>query len=340
VAADGVPFAGGGLDAGGNSLSGTLLGTSQTIGGVAFSIGAAKVPDVVSSATIPLPAGQFGALKLLAAGVNGNQSSQNFTVNYTDGTQSTFSQGVSDWFTPQNFAGETTAVTMAYRDMSGGATDTRTFRVYEYSFSLTAGKTAGSIVLPNNRNVVVLAMTMVPPVVTPVNLTSVYNVSGVAADGVPFAGGGLDADGNSWSGTLLGTSQTIGGFPFTVGTAQVPDVVSSATVPLPAGQFATLRMLAAGVNGNQSSQNFTVHYTDGTQSNFSQGLSDWYTPQNFAGETIAMTMSHRDTSSGGLDGRTMQVYEYSFSLTAGKTASSIVLPNNRNVVVLAMTLTQ
>jgi hypothetical protein len=34
------------------------------------------------------------------------------------------------------------------------------------------------------------------------------------------------------------------------------------------------------------------------------------------------------------------LYGYSFSLNAGKKVSSITLPNNRNVVVLAMSLTR
>jgi lysophospholipase L1-like esterase len=342
VVGDGAPFTGGGLDGAGYAYSEALLGGSQTVGGVVFSIGPMDLPDAVSSATVPLPAGQFATLKILATGVNGNQPSQNFTVNYTDGTQSAFTQSLSDWFTPQGFGGETVAVTSPYRDASNGTEDGRTFRLYEYSFNLASGKTVSSIVLPNNRNVVVLAMTLVDPVVmsppTTVNLSLDYNIAGLASDGVPFSGSGMDGDGYSYSGTVLGSSQTIGGVAFAIGPATVADVVSSTTVPLPAGQFGTLYLLATGVNGNQGSQSFTVNYSDGTQSTFMQSLSDWFTPQNYAGETIAVSASHRDMSSGALDQRAFMVYEYSFSLVAGKTVTSIVLPNNRNVVVLAITL--
>ena len=41
-----------------------------------------------------------------ATGVNGNQANQTFTVNYSDGTSTSFTQSLSDWFTPQNYAGE------------------------------------------------------------------------------------------------------------------------------------------------------------------------------------------------------------------------------------------
>ena len=64
---------------------------------------------------------------------------------------------VGDWFTPQHYSGETTALTMAYRDNGQGVRDNRTFYLYEYKFALNANKSVASISLPGNRNVVVLA---------------------------------------------------------------------------------------------------------------------------------------------------------------------------------------
>jgi hypothetical protein len=167
-----------------------------------------------------------------------------------------------------------------------------------------------------------------------VNLSSVYNVSAVAVDGLPFAGGGLDAGGRSYSGTLLGASQTIGGVTFGIAPMNSPDAVAMKTVPLPAGVFSALKMLATGVNGNQPAQSFTVNYSDGTKSTFTQSLSDWYTPQNYTGEVKAVSTGYRDNSTGTTEGSAFNLYEYSFNLAAGKTVSSVVLPNNRNVVTL------
>lgn len=174
---------------------------------------------------------------------------------------------------------------------------------------------------------------------TAVNLTSVFNVSGIAVDGVPFTGGGLDNGGRSYSGLLSGATQNIGGVAFGIAPMSGPAAVSGKTVSLPAGQYASLRMLATAVNGNQTGQTFTVNYTDGTKSVFTQSLSDWATPQNYPGESTAMTMPYRDNSTGTLDGRPFVLYGYSFSLTPGKTVSSVVLPTNRNVVALSLTLT-
>ena len=110
--------------------------------------------------TIGLPAESFSTLAFLATAVNGNQPNQTFVVTYTDGTTTTFTQGVSDWFTPQNYSGESGAVDMAYRDLANGTSDNRTFHVYGYSLALNSAKTVKSITLPSNGNVKILAMNM------------------------------------------------------------------------------------------------------------------------------------------------------------------------------------
>lgn len=85
------------------------------------------------------------------------------------------------------------------------------------------------------------------------------------------------------------------GASFGFGGANVSNVLSATgqTITLPAGNFLSLRMLAAGVNGNQASQSFIVHFSDGTSSTFTQSLSDSFIPQNFTGESVASAL---DTS--------------------------------------------
>jgi hypothetical protein len=124
--------------------------------------GAAAVADAATGGNLPLPAGNFTALKVLAAAVGGNQANQTFTVTYTDGTVTVVPQSLSDWFTPQSYAGESKASTMAYRLLPTGAADNRTFYLYGYSFAINNTKTVASITLPAGRHVVVLAMTLVP----------------------------------------------------------------------------------------------------------------------------------------------------------------------------------
>jgi len=160
IVTDGVKFTSGGLDNGGRAYSASLLGTSQSFNGTAMTLGPPNVLDAVTSKTIPLPAGQSSILRLLATAVNGGQAAQPFIVTYTDGSKSTFTQGLSDWFTFSAYPGESIALSMPYRDNSDGTRDVRTMQLYGYSFELNAAKTVASLTLPNNRNVVLLAASL------------------------------------------------------------------------------------------------------------------------------------------------------------------------------------
>ena len=51
-------------------------------------------------------------------------------------------------------------------------------------------------------------------------------------------------------------------------------------------------------------------------------------------------MNYRNTASGGRDTRAFDVYDYSFTLDNTKTVASITLPNDNNVKLLAITLSQ
>ena len=176
-----------------------------------------------------------------------------------------------------------------------------------------------------------------------VDLAPSYNVMGMAVDGVAFTGAGLDGGLNgtstAYSGNLLGTGITVGGTSFYFGPAGVLDAVSGMVVALSAGQFTALKLLATAVNGSQAAQVFRVTYTDGTSTVLVQGVSDWFAPGIFAGETRALAMGHRDTGTGAVDSRSFNLSAYSLPLNPAKTVASLTLPNNRNVVVLAATLT-
>jgi hypothetical protein len=173
---------------------------------------------------------------------------------------------------------------------------------------------------------------------TPVGLTSIANLYGLFNNGRAVTNGGLDGHGYAYSKTLLGASVIWSGATFNLGAAAVADAVTGGTVPLPAGNFTTLKLLATAVGGNQANQTFTVTYTDGTAATVSQSLSDWLTPQTYAGESKASTMAYRLLPTGAADNRTFYLYGYSFAINSTKTVASITLPTGRHVVVLAMTL--
>ena len=425
----GTAVGSGGLDGGGTAYAANLLGTSITWSGSTFALGSPDLADAVSSATLALPASNYASVNLLATGVNGNQINQSFVVTYTDGTTTSIVQSLSDWYTPQNYAGESIAATTAYRITSSGGTDNRTFNLYGYSFALNSAKTVQSITLPNNRNVVVLALDLVPvggssqavaatPTFSPVpgtyagmqsvtlsdttpgtviyyttdgtmptpastayaggslsisatttieaiavasgytnsaveagtytisdgaaavsvSLTAADDVVGIGNAGTAVSGGGLDGNGNVYAANLLGTSVTWSGAVFALGSAGVADALNSATIALPAGSYSSVNLLATGVDGNQPNQSFVVTYTDGTTTSIVQSLSDWYTPQNYAGESIAATTAYRVTPSGGIDNRTFNLYGYSLAINSAKTVQSITLPSNPHVEVLSIDL--
>ncbi|MFZ0957883.1 MAG: glycoside hydrolase family 38 C-terminal domain-containing protein, partial [Candidatus Sulfotelmatobacter sp.] len=107
----------------------------------------------------------------------------------------------------------------------------------------------------------------------PVDLSSAYNVRGIYTDGSKFAtAASLDGGGFSYSKETLGSTQLWDGVSFHLGPANAPDAVESKTVALPEGKFASLKLLATGVEGSQESQVFTITYADGTSSSFTQSL--------------------------------------------------------------------
>ena len=165
---------------------------------------------------------------------------------------------------------------------------------------MTLTATSGSVSHTANLSLTIVATSAG---MASVNLAPYYNVSGIAVDNLPFTGGGLDAGGRSYSGVSLGASQNVGSVLYGFGPMGAPDAVSGQTVTLPAGKFTTLKILAAGVNGSQTGQTFTVKYTDGTTTQFTQSLSDWCNAQNYPGEAQAVPMNYRDNSTGTFDVR-------------------------------------
>ena len=150
------------LDAGGYSFSEHALGTEAVGDEVVFKFGPADAPDAVTGKTVDLPAGKFSSLKLLATAVEGRQEAQTLVVHYADGTSSSITQGFSDWAAPGTLPGESEAVHMSYRLGADGSIDSNPFYVNAYSIALDSTKEVRSVSLPSNRNVLVLAITLVP----------------------------------------------------------------------------------------------------------------------------------------------------------------------------------
>jgi len=148
ITTDGKSFTHGGFDGDGYAFSATQLLRSQIFKDIPFILGPPDAPDAVSNSTVPLPPGRFSKIVMLAAAVNGNAPSATFVINYADNTNDPVSQGVSDWFTPQHYSGEATAVATPYRNFQDGTKDQGTFNLYAYVLPLNPNKTVQSITLP------------------------------------------------------------------------------------------------------------------------------------------------------------------------------------------------
>jgi hypothetical protein len=428
ISNNGTAVANGGIDYSGNAYSESLLGGSLAWSGATFTLGAPGVASGIRQQTVTLTSGKFGTLSVLATAVNGAQTNQTFKVTYTDGTTSTFTQSMSDWVAgPQNYAGESVALTMAYCLNSSGTPVAKTTYLYGYNFALNSAKTVASLTIPNNANVVVMAIDLVPagattptaatPTISPatgsyagtqtitladttagaaiyyttngtpptsastlysapftlsasgtveaiavasgytnsavasatytisqstgpttVSLTSEANIYGIANNGTAVTNGGLDYSGNAYSETLIGTSVTWNGSTFTFGAAGKADGARVVTIPLPAGKFGTINVLGTAINGNQPGQTFVVTYTDGSSTTITQSMSDWLTPQNYAGESIVLTMPYRLTASGAEASGNTYLYGYSLPINSAKTVATLTPPDNWNTAIMAIDL--
>ncbi|MFF3148691.1 glycoside hydrolase family 92 protein, partial [Streptomyces sp. NPDC057927] len=164
---DGTSYSGG-FDGGGwafsqNALSaaGVTSGSTLTVDGVSYTwptVTSGQLDNLeMAGQTIPMPAGTSGAsLGLLGSAANaptdGSGVSGTVTVTYTDGTTSQATVGFSDWTlnggSSKPLAGDTTAVTTAYRNTGSGGRDNVKTYVFATKVPLDASKQVASITLP------------------------------------------------------------------------------------------------------------------------------------------------------------------------------------------------
>lgn len=181
-----------------------------------------------------------------------------------------------------------------------------------------------------------------PPAQVQMPLASYANLAGIYTNGTKFTTGGFNTTGSAYSASLLSKSLTYGGVTYAIGAPNVKDMVRGSSPPvikLSGGTYKTLKLLGAAISANQkTAQVFTVTYTDGTTSKFSQSISNWLTPQHYKDESIALSMAYCDTSKGGQTKSAHYLYQYSFTLNSAKTVKSLTIPSNKDVIVAAVTL--
>ena len=185
------------------------------------------------------------------------------------------------------------------------------------------------------------AQALTTPGTTSVSLASYYRVNAFQTDGSLFSTGGFDNNGNAYSANLAGSSVVWNGQTYSLGPANLPDAVTSTTITLPQGNFVGLNMIGAATTNGQTAQPFKVTYTDGTTATVNINLSSWLNAMFYPTESIVVQPDYPYINSGN-GGRNSSVlatlYGYQIPLDGTKTVQSITLPNNRNVVIVAMSL--
>jgi hypothetical protein len=101
--------------------------------------------------TVTLPKGNYGALQVLGAAVNGGTGvlGGSAVVTYTDGTTTSALLQLTDWGKRDLEFGNTAAITMPYRMSTGGKNNTQV-SLYRATVALDASKTVRSITLPRS----------------------------------------------------------------------------------------------------------------------------------------------------------------------------------------------
>jgi hypothetical protein len=288
-----------------------------------------------------------------AAAINNAVSSQGFTLSDSGNLFQNQNASANEVVTITPFGGFNGTVTLSVSGLPAGVKSSfqgtgtkrrlllKTSATTQTGFSnVTVTGTSGTITETTTFTLAISAAAGSTGRGTPADLSSAYNLYGIYTDGTSYSTGGLDGVGYSYSANLLGTSRVYSGILLDFGPANDPDAVAAEgqVFTLPAGQYSNLVLFATGVEGNQTSQTFTVTYTDSSTTNFTQSLSDWYTPQKYAGEQEGVAMAYRNFDNGTKDNRTFSLYEYRFALNKTKAVQSLTLPNNSHVVVLSATL--
>jgi formylglycine-generating enzyme required for sulfatase activity len=343
-----------GFDGGGYYYYSGDLGSTIAWSGATFQLG--PVPNSsdgqnnfvqAKGQTIDLPQGDYSWLYLAGAAANLQAPNQviwglEITLTFTDGSTATWTQSFTDWCTiygPE--PGEMIIQMQPNWVNQVGNVHSQTNYVFSYAYQIPAGKTLASITLPNNQNVGFLGMTMVGNTVP----QQPYAI-GLVTDGTPFFGGGFDSDGYAYSweamenaasgGMRVDSTLTWNGVTFDLADPNQPNFTwgDGQTIAVSQGDYNTLNLAGAGVNGSQQNQQITLTFTDGSSVVWTQSFSDWCSPQNYGHEAIISTQSYRNTASGGTEQFTNHIYGYSYTIPVGKTLASITLPNNPDLRLL------
>jgi beta-glucosidase len=302
-------------------------------------------PDEITSEGQVVDLNQRGSeLGFLGAGEFGTQSGT-VTVNYTDGTSSTATLSLADWYADSAAPGTVIAASSPW---NVPASETQYFglqtvAVYYAQIPVDPSKTIASVTLPDNYLMHFFDVGVPKPATYP-SVAAAYNDAGLAPSASPldgnYDGGGYsyDSDALPAAGLSPGAPVTAQGVTFTWPSAPAGSFdnvrASGQTVAL-SGSGASLGFLGAGGFGTQSGT-VTVNYTDGTSSTATLSFADWYADSAVSGGAVVATVPWNDAPGSTLGAHQVSVYSAVVPLEAGKTVASVTLPENFEMHIFAM----
>jgi hypothetical protein len=285
-----------------------------------------------------------GELGFLGSGTFGTQSGT-VTINYTDGTSSTATLSLGDWFADAAAPGSVIAASAPWNvpPSETSSFSPQTVAVYYAQLPVDASKTIASVTLPDNPEMHFFDVG-VPSPATYSSVKAAYDDTGVAPaaslldgnyDGAGFS---FDSDALPAAGLAPGATVTAQGVSFTwpsYAPGTFDNVRAGGQTIAVSGSGTSLGFLGTGANATQSGT-VTINYTDGTSSTGTLSLADWFANAAAPGGTIVATVPWNLAAGSTLGAHQVSVYSATAPLTAGKTVASVTLPENFQMHVFAM----
>lgn len=178
------------------------------------------------------------------------------------------------------------------------------------------------------------------PTFSKADLSAYFNADGFSYD-ADRSNGDYDGGGYSYSANLVSNLINYDNAEFQLG--QFADGQNNSinctgqTIDLVDGLYSSIRVLGSSTNGDKTGT-IRINYTDGTYSDVSITQKDWCASST-SGQKVVQTMAHRHKKSDKTD-QTINNYLFAYYLgtTSGKTVTSITLPNNTGMHIVALTL--
>jgi hypothetical protein len=167
------------------------------------------------------------------------------------------------------------------------------------------------------------------------SLAASFNNTGISSDtntnpgnwdggGASFSQQALAAAGATSGGTVSHAGLTFT-WPSTAGSGSADNTIASGQTITMSGT-GTLGFLVSADYGPASGTG-TVHYTDGSTSSFTLGSPDWFASTAPAGTDVALSSAYQNRAGNTRYNGGAYVFYVPVTLTAGKTMSSVTLPN-------------